>query len=310
MKFRYTIALLLISVFIYGQKPVNPKRVTKNGKYGFVNQRGDTLVKPVYDYAEEFSDGLALIRKNRTFPLHFQYLDNKGKIIINCDSLKTWIHVAGTDTTWHYWGIEEAGSFHDGMALVSVDDMVTLSTGHQYTYLIKKTKSLMPGFFYFATGFENGYGRVFLNGKYYRVDPAGNKTPFNADTCDCFDGFKDPNPEVDLRHHRIMQFPRYDRGQSSLEQLVQENQFFSAKNTFVDIFVYLNIDRSGHIVDYDLRENFQDYIVKGRDFKPDVEKFIRKLPLFSPANIDGVPFCSRLTMGFIISDNKLKVVLP
>ena len=44
-------------------------------KYGFINKKGKTVVKPVYDRVSKFCNGLAYVEKNgRAF-----YIDKTGK---------------------------------------------------------------------------------------------------------------------------------------------------------------------------------------------------------------------------------------
>ena len=49
------------------------------GKYGFINQRGEMVVSLQYDYAESFSDGRALVQKNAS---QYGFIDAHGKEII------------------------------------------------------------------------------------------------------------------------------------------------------------------------------------------------------------------------------------
>lgn len=49
-----------------------------NGKYGFINKKGEEVIKPQYDYVGEFVEGLAPVKIN----MNWGYIDNVGKIII------------------------------------------------------------------------------------------------------------------------------------------------------------------------------------------------------------------------------------
>lgn len=51
---------------------------SKNGKWGYMDAKGNVLVKPQYDYAEQFSDGLGLVRLEGKYG----YIDGNGKISI------------------------------------------------------------------------------------------------------------------------------------------------------------------------------------------------------------------------------------
>lgn len=43
-------------------------------KWGFINEKGNTALPVVYDWAYDFKDGQALVRKNG----EWQYIDNSG----------------------------------------------------------------------------------------------------------------------------------------------------------------------------------------------------------------------------------------
>jgi hypothetical protein len=50
----------------------------ESGKWGYINKRGDIVIKCKYDVASDFSQGLAFVRKGD----NCYYIDNQGKIII------------------------------------------------------------------------------------------------------------------------------------------------------------------------------------------------------------------------------------
>jgi hypothetical protein len=85
--------LLLLLVFIMGLsgcnyvRPVNIKNglfsdglvsVKKNGKYGFVNNKGRTVIDFEYDEAGRFVKGFAVVKKNNEYSL----IDSLGNIIL------------------------------------------------------------------------------------------------------------------------------------------------------------------------------------------------------------------------------------
>ncbi len=69
-------AILIITILLtqtsYSQDltPV----IADNGKYGFINENNDTVIKCIYDYAEDFDNGLALIKGN----LQYKLIDTSG----------------------------------------------------------------------------------------------------------------------------------------------------------------------------------------------------------------------------------------
>lgn len=60
--------------------------VFRNGerKIGYVNQSGKTTVKPIFDYAELYSEGLAVVGQKTDSGLYYGFADKTGKIAIPC----------------------------------------------------------------------------------------------------------------------------------------------------------------------------------------------------------------------------------
>ena len=50
----------------------------ENGKFGYVDEKGKEWIEGKYDYAEEFSEDLAVVQVGR----YFGYIDRKGEIVI------------------------------------------------------------------------------------------------------------------------------------------------------------------------------------------------------------------------------------
>ncbi|MEO1628046.1 MAG: WG repeat-containing protein, partial [Bacteroidota bacterium] len=57
-----------------------------DGKWGFVNKGGRVVVKPTFDDARNFSEGMAVVRKGDKWG----YIDKKGKISIACQFKAAW----------------------------------------------------------------------------------------------------------------------------------------------------------------------------------------------------------------------------
>ncbi|WP_065220348.1 MULTISPECIES: WG repeat-containing protein [Butyricimonas] len=54
---------------------------TSNGKYGYVDTRGEMVIKPVYDYAADFSEGLAVVGvAGGEGQLAYRVIDKRGEI--------------------------------------------------------------------------------------------------------------------------------------------------------------------------------------------------------------------------------------
>src|ERR1039458_2518472 len=52
--------------------------VVVNGRWGFANKSGETVINPQFDRAEVFAEGLAPVRMGR-----WGYVDASGKVVIN-----------------------------------------------------------------------------------------------------------------------------------------------------------------------------------------------------------------------------------
>ena len=75
--------------------------VKVDDKYGFIDKTGEMVISPQFEYAADFSDGLARVRTD--FFGKYGFIDRTGKLII--------------DTQYDY-----AADFSDGLALVKIDD--------------------------------------------------------------------------------------------------------------------------------------------------------------------------------------------
>lgn len=77
MKNYITIIFLLFSHLIFGQNN-ELFRIVENGKIGYINDRGETVINPKYLEAGEFSEGLAYFRING----QYGFINSKDEIII------------------------------------------------------------------------------------------------------------------------------------------------------------------------------------------------------------------------------------
>lgn len=57
---------------------------TENQKYGYINTKGDVVIKPYYDYAYDFSDGVAIVGiANANNQIAYSVINRKGAILFN-----------------------------------------------------------------------------------------------------------------------------------------------------------------------------------------------------------------------------------
>lgn len=145
-------AVMALSVITIPEK-VTAKMTTKNTlyrymdakseKYGFVNSKGKIVVKAIYDEADNFSDGMALVRKGSKYG----FVNTKGEVAI---PLK-------------YEGTEDG--FSDGLACVL--------TSKGYIFINKQGKQVFDTCYKKAYGFSDGLAAVQLGEKFGYINTDG-----------------------------------------------------------------------------------------------------------------------------------------
>ena len=150
-------AIMALSVITIPEK-VTAKTTTKNTlyrymdakseKYGFVNSKGKIVVKAVYDEADNFSDGMALVRKGSKYG----FVNTKGEIAI---PLK------------YKW----AEDFSDGLTSVL--------TSKGYIFINKQGKQVFDTCYEMTYGFSDGLASVQIGDKFGYINTNG-KTVIKA----------------------------------------------------------------------------------------------------------------------------------
>jgi|GEM_PF-5570591 hypothetical protein len=164
------------------------------GKWGYMNKDGVIVIRPVYDFAGDFSDGLALIGKtefdttseNMKEKSFFGYIDTKGDQVIKPTSKYETIssfseglaaYSDGADWGWGYvdktgkkvirakleW--DEVTPFKDGIASVKIGDL--------WGIIDKKGKLVVNPKFEIPPAFENGLSLGKKDDKYGFINKRG-----------------------------------------------------------------------------------------------------------------------------------------
>ncbi len=115
--------------------------VRDNGLYGYVNSKGEIVIKPQFEFAYDFSENLAMIRDNEKLA----YIDRSGNIVLQTD------YVAGE-------------SFQEGLAVVVKDG---------YGFINKNVKTIVEPQYDYALGFSEGMAVVTKDGKSGFIDKTG-----------------------------------------------------------------------------------------------------------------------------------------
>ncbi len=149
-------------------------------KYGFEDQNGKLKIPCVYDYAENFSEGLALVVKGRkaffinthgleafnskTSPKQFISGFKDSRAIFSSDGLFGYINTKGYVAIPSIY--EDALSFSEGKAPVKLNG--------KYGFIDKNGKTVIDFKYDLASPFKDGVARINIDGKYGFIDENGN----------------------------------------------------------------------------------------------------------------------------------------
>lgn len=107
--------------------------ISKNGKFGYVDTKGQIVIEPQFEEASSFSDGLACIKSG----VRYGYINKEGKIVINPQ-------------------FDNCYDFHDGLAAVQ--------SNNQWGYIDKEGKYVVNPQFSVASDFHNSLAKFYTVG--------------------------------------------------------------------------------------------------------------------------------------------------
>jgi hypothetical protein len=173
------------------KKPNNSENlfpVSENDKWGYVNEQGEMVIKPQFEMASEFKNGLAAVvaidkvgYKNK-----YGYIDKSGTMVVEpqydeAEAFSDGLAAVSKDYRWGYidaTGKEviplqfiEASNFSDGLAAVYVQSEEP-DKDSQWGYINKKGEIVIPPKFYKAFDFHAGVARVTV-GKFGEANLSG-----------------------------------------------------------------------------------------------------------------------------------------
>ena len=152
-------ATIVTSDYLYGfinskgEKVIKPQYAAARGfseglaavksvdKWGFINVKGDYVIEPQYSEVGDFKEGLAFVLSNG----QYGYIDKKGKLVINPQ-------------------FDKAKDFSEGLACVS--------TGESYGFINNKGSYAINPQFDAAESFSEGLA-LFHQGSWGYVNPKG-----------------------------------------------------------------------------------------------------------------------------------------
>src|SRR5690606_14845109 len=125
------------------------KETDCSDKYGFQNDNGKFVIKPNYDDAREFSEGLAAVRLGDKYDDDclliergkYGFINSKGKTVIP-------------------FQFEHVYSFKEGLAMV-------VTSENKVGYINKKGEWKIKPIYEDGSSFYGGFAEVQLNGEFY-----------------------------------------------------------------------------------------------------------------------------------------------
>lgn len=95
-------------------------------KWGYINEQGKTVIKPIYEVARDFSEGRAVVAEQKGYSVVYTIIDTTGKVIFQTKP-----------TTM-------ASDCHDGMIIVSDEENGTDNIFDRNGKLLKTCKTTTP----------------------------------------------------------------------------------------------------------------------------------------------------------------------
>lgn len=144
-----------------------------SGKYGYVNDQGQFVIAPQFDYAMRFSGPYAVVQQQGLYG----YVDLQGKVVVEPkyrkvggfsedrfrvqrenDGLWTFLNEKGKPAlkaSYYY-----AGNFYDGLAVFAEKKE---NGENRYGYIDKKGKVVVEAVYGYAYDIKDGFGRIALD---------------------------------------------------------------------------------------------------------------------------------------------------
>jgi hypothetical protein len=179
-------------------------KVSRNGFKGYIDNTGKEVIPLIYDYALDFSDGLAKVRNDGySYSYKWGCIDKTGKEVISL--IYTDISHFSDGLAWvlndgYKWGCidktgkevipfiyDEAGGFSEGLAAVRKDN--------RWGFIDKAGKEVIPCIYdevYIdynkAGGFSDDLARVRKDGEWGYIDKTGKEVIFFPENLAFLDG--------------------------------------------------------------------------------------------------------------------------
>lgn len=165
----------LYAFHLLGDKSEHPDCFPKGGKFGYIDKTGKTVITPQFFVAEDFAEGLAVVRVDETADSKSGYIDRTGRMVIpprfnqagpfseGLAAVETSARVVGNQVVDIAWGFIDksgalkipdkynfAGNFSEGLARVAIKMGVSMG------YIDRDGKMIIPPRFSQAWDFSDG----------------------------------------------------------------------------------------------------------------------------------------------------------
>lgn len=155
----------------------------RNGEWGFINEAGEVVIEPQFDSAGEFTNGLALVRKDGLYG----YVRRNGEVAIEPQYEDAWHFSEGLapvqiDGQWGYIDVEGEIAVDPQFELppsvleeqeADDTDLVPATTGDRYGFRRGDGQMDIDARFENAWYFSGGLARVRVDGKWGYIDREG-----------------------------------------------------------------------------------------------------------------------------------------
>lgn len=166
--------------------PIRLHRILVDGKWGFIDSAGDIVIAPQFQWADDFSDGLAQVRLG----VQHGYIDTTGRIVIELPPtpdkrpFSEGFAIAWRETGYTFLDrmglvldcrFEEVKPFSQGLAAVCVDPgrrqrpkengaNWTVANGGKWGFVDKTGELVIPAVYTAVGHFTNGLAPVYVGG--------------------------------------------------------------------------------------------------------------------------------------------------
>jgi hypothetical protein len=151
---------------------------SKELKWGYINLKGNYIIKPQFDNAFPFSEGLAAVRKNNKWG----FINKEGQIVIDYtfDKVLSFINGFATVEINGFWGlINKAGNFfidpisEETLYFINDSTLLRIKLNDKYGFIDKKGQIVIQPKYKYASDFSDGLAAVSDTNVYAFINSKG-----------------------------------------------------------------------------------------------------------------------------------------